>query len=221
MKTNAIYNYEHPFVTVDGVIIRFREKLEVLLVKRTQEPLINVYSLPGGFVDIDKTLDETLYTKIQEKTGVSGYYVEQLKTYGEIKRDSRGRVISVAYIGLMRDVTTVGDWFEINGEDLVSCNTREVIRISDLPFDHSTILRDALIRIKNKLWYSDIMRYLLPEKFLARDMQNLVDIIEGKRVNNLRRRTADRVTELGIMTSPTKEGGRPAQWLQWNDNWEG
>jgi 8-oxo-dGTP diphosphatase len=96
------YDFPRPAVTVDIIIFTLREsKLQVLLVQRAQPPYQDAWALPGGFVQLDESLEEAAARELEEETGVQEAYLEQLYTYGEPDRDPRGRVITVAYYALL------------------------------------------------------------------------------------------------------------------------
>src|ERR671933_275048 len=95
--------YERPSVTVDVVIFTLQEhELHVLLVKRKRCPFEGHWAIPGGFVNMDESLELAARRELEEETGVRGMYLEQLYTFGDPKRDPRTRVISVAYFALVR-----------------------------------------------------------------------------------------------------------------------
>src|SRR5215210_7004902 len=94
--------YDRPSVTVDVVIFTLQEReLHVLLVKRKRWPHEGRWAIPGGFVQMDESLELAARRELEEETGVHDIYLEQLYTFGEPKRDPRTRVISVAYIALV------------------------------------------------------------------------------------------------------------------------
>lgn len=219
MNTDSIHSYMHPYVAVDGAVLRYHNGAEVLLTKRQSAPQKGAWSLPGGFLDIDKRIDHTLLEKVEKKTGVSGYYMEQLKTYDTLDRDSRGRILSVAYLALIHNNTAAGNWFRIDGETLIG--KEETIRFDDLAFDHGVILRDALDRLSNKLWYSDLPRYLLPEQFTVREAQQMFEEFGQQKRTSFRRYLGARVVETGDIRTYGAEGGRPAALLRWNNEWKG
>lgn len=205
-----IQNYEHPYLTVDGVIFRFKNNvLQVLLVHRDDE--FGKWALPGGFVDIDKLADDTLRQKVQAKTGVHGFYSEQLKTYDSLNRDSRGRVISIAYLCLLNDNEQSGDWFTVNTQENLLV-AHESIKFEDLSFDHGEILMDAIKRLTGKLWWSDLASFLLPEIFTIREIETLFEILEEKKTGMIRRQLGSRIKEVGVESSPV---GRPAKLYSW------
>jgi ADP-ribose pyrophosphatase YjhB (NUDIX family) len=95
--------YERPSVTVDVVIFTLLEKeLHILLVKRRRWPYEGSWAIPGGFIDMDESLEQAARRELEEETGVRDIYLEQLYTFGEPKRDPRMRVISVAYFAIIR-----------------------------------------------------------------------------------------------------------------------
>ncbi|HZN12621.1 MAG TPA: NUDIX hydrolase, partial [Blastocatellia bacterium] len=91
-----------PSVTVDLVILTIAEQdLKVLLIRRGEEPFKGRWALPGGFVEIDESLERAAARELKEEVGVRDVYLEQLYTFGDPKRDPRGRVVSVVYFALV------------------------------------------------------------------------------------------------------------------------
>jgi len=130
--------YKKPAVSVDIIIYTIgdeegknlrklpEKKLKVLMVKRKNHPFIGDWALPGGFVNMDESIEDGAKRELFEETGVDtdheGIYMEQLYTWGDVKRDPRMRVISTSYISLLNSDKirlTPGDdaseacWFEI------------------------------------------------------------------------------------------------------------
>ncbi|MFV0239297.1 MAG: NUDIX domain-containing protein [Lacrimispora sphenoides] len=94
-------NYERPSVTVDMLIFAVDEEemeTEVLLIKRKNHPCIGQWAIPGGFVNVDESLEAAAARELEEVTGLKGICLEQLYTWGNVKRDPRTRVISVSYM---------------------------------------------------------------------------------------------------------------------------
>ena len=89
-------------VAVDAVVFTIANNdLKILLIKRKYPPYQGQYALPGGFVLLDENLEEAAQRELEEETGVKNIFLKQLRTYGNAKRDPRGRVISVAYLALI------------------------------------------------------------------------------------------------------------------------
>lgn len=138
-RRNQKDEYEKPSVTVDMLIFTVADKqtigrqampdkeLKVLLVKRSDHPFKGDWAIPGGFVDINESVDEAAKRELREETNLDNVYMEQLYTWGEVDRDPRMRVISASYMALI-DSTKVqiqaGDdaadcrWFSVSTEQL-------------------------------------------------------------------------------------------------------
>src|SRR5256885_10374417 len=97
------YAYPRPALTVDCVVFGFDVgELKVLLIERGGEPFRGRWALPGGFVKVDERLDDAARRELREETGLGdGVFLEQLYTFGDVKRDPRERVVTVAYYALV------------------------------------------------------------------------------------------------------------------------
>src|SRR5579871_6688370 len=94
--------YRHPSVAVDLVLMTVKDgALQALLQQRTQHPERNKWALPGSFVGFEESLDDAARRVARDKAGIKTAYLEQLYTFGAVKRDPRTRVITVAYFGLL------------------------------------------------------------------------------------------------------------------------
>lgn len=200
LETYDAAPFERPSVTTDVVILTLREgRLEVLLVKRGEHPFKGFWSLPGGFVGIEESLDGAAARVLLEKGGLEGVYLEQLYTFGNPERDPRMRILSVAYYALVE----VGKLGKLAQDSAFF----EVGKVPELAFDHAEILEMALSRIRGKLErrrgvskgkssaqdanrlvpdgleYVPIGFELLPERFTLRGLQEVHETILGKRLN--------------------------------------
>ena len=139
------YEYPRPSVTVDIVVFHPRlDGLYVLLIQRQREPFEGCWALPGGFVEMDETLDTTAHRELLEETGLSVDKLIQLGTYGDPGRDPRGRVISVAYLSILQDKVDP----QVKGADDASqAAWFPVNKLPLLAFDHHQILQDSLQRL--------------------------------------------------------------------------
>jgi 8-oxo-dGTP diphosphatase len=196
-------------VTVDIVIFTLREAtLQVLLVKRGVPPFEGQYAIPGGFIRGDESLEEAALRELHEETGVRNVFLEQLYTFGDPKRDPRGRVITVAYYALIAsDKLSL-----VAGADAAEAQWFPASRVPPLAFDHKSILDYALERLRNKLEYTTVGFQLLPEKFTLGELQAVYEAILGRPLDkrNFRRKVA----LLGIL-KPLREwqrtGRKPAK----------
>src|SRR3974390_18813 len=99
------YTYQYPraALTVDCVVFGFDEgDMKVLLIERGLEPFKGRWALPGGFVRVAEPLDEAARRELVEETGLKNVFLEQLYTFGEVDRDPRERVVSVAHFALVK-----------------------------------------------------------------------------------------------------------------------
>jgi len=172
------YKYARPSVTVDCVVFAIdfeEENIKVLLIKRGEEPFFGNWALPGGFVHMEESLEEAAIRELKEETGLDSIYLEQLFTYGEIGRDPRDRIISVAYFALVNLAGKV-----LNAStDAADAAWFALDELPALAFDHDRIINDAYDRLKGKLRYKPIGFELLPPLFSLSDLQKLYEIILG------------------------------------------
>lgn len=99
-------DYERPSVTVDMLVFAVNESLDglrLLLIRRKNHPFIHCWALPGGFVEIEESLEEAARRELKEETGLQNIYMEQLYTFGDPERDPRTRIISTAYLALIQE----------------------------------------------------------------------------------------------------------------------
>ena len=184
------YKYPHPAVTTDCVIFGFDgENLNVLLVKRGGEPYLGWWAFPGGFVKIDESAEEGA---LREETQLSAGYMEQLHTYSAPGRDSRERVITIAYLALVRISEVKG------GDDAAEAQWFPIDKVPHLAFDHDLILLDALTRLRERIHFHPIGYDLLPEKFTLKQLQSLYESVLGIRFD--RRNFAKKMLHLDILT---------------------
>jgi 8-oxo-dGTP diphosphatase len=174
-------------LTVDIAIFTVRdETLQVLLIQRAIPPFQGAWAIPGGFVNRGETLDAAARRELSEETGAEDVYLEQLYTFGDPRRDPRGRVVTVAYYALVPpDRLTVRP-----GSDAADARLFSVHELPDLAFDHAAILDRALARIRGKVGYSSVGFELLPEKFTLSELQRVFEQILGRSLDkrNFRRK---------------------------------
>jgi 8-oxo-dGTP diphosphatase len=170
-------------VTVDTVALAVHEgSLEVLLVKRKNNPFKNHWALPGGFLDADddKTIESAAARELFEETNVHDVYLEQLYTFGDMGRDPRGRTVSVAYLALLRQ-----EELELKASsDASGVAWWPVLSLPPLAFDHQRIVDYAHTRVKYKIEYSPAAFSLLPDKFTLRDLQSIYEAVLGREIDN-------------------------------------
>src|SRR5687768_10635125 len=130
------YEYPRPALTVDCVVFGFDElELKVLLVRRSQEPFANTWALPGGFVDVNETLEDAARRELLEETGLKDVFLEQLYTFGAVDRDPRERVVSVAYYALVK----LNEHPTEPGDDAAAVGWFPLTHLPEMAFDHREI----------------------------------------------------------------------------------
>jgi len=217
------YTYEYPahYVTVDPVIFGAQSTrdtcdLKVLLIERgvAGQPFHGQWALPGGFVKPEESLDAAVARELQEETGVTGVFAEQLYTFGDPKRDPRGRVITVAYLALIDR----GRCKLQAGTDAARAEWFDLDRLPPLAFDHAEILGKALARLRAKVHYEPIGFNLLPPLFTMAQLHALYEAVLDRTLDlpNFRRA----ITRLNVL----REGGeetnvshRPAKLFRFDE----
>lgn len=177
------YEYPRPSVTVDLVIFTIDDNdLKVLLIRRAGEPFKGRWALPGGFVEIDESLEKAAARELKEEVGVTNVYLEQLYTFGDPKRDPRGRVISISYFALVdagrQRIRAASDAAEAEWHSVFDPKLK-----AKLAFDHRKILDYAVWRLRNKIEWTTVGYELLPEKFTLSELQRVYEIILQKPVD--------------------------------------
>jgi 8-oxo-dGTP diphosphatase len=209
------YQYPRAALTVDGVVFGFDAgELKVLLIQRALEPFKGKWALPGGFVRVDETLDEAVRRELAEETGLENVFLEQLYTFGAVKRDPRERVVSVAYYALVK----LSGHHAKAATDAANAQWFPVSQVPKLAFDHADILAMALTRLQGKVRYQPIGFELLPPKFTLSDLQHLYEAILGAELD--KRNFRKKVLGFGLLVAlnETQMAGRhrPAQLFRFD-----
>ncbi len=139
------YDYPRPSVTVDIVLLTDTfPRSQVLLIRRKNPPFKDLWALPGGFLEMDETLEESALRELYEETNISGVNLTQVGTFGHPERDPRGRVITVAYVGIIKS-----EQVEVTaGSDASEVAWFSTLDLPQLAFDHSEIIQKALEGLK-------------------------------------------------------------------------
>ena len=197
-------------VAVDVVVFTILGgRLNVLLVRRGGPPFRGRWAIPGGFVEESEPLEDAARRELAEETGVAGVFLEQLYTFGDPARDPRGRVVTVAYVALLRHAPP-----RLRAaSDAAEARWHPARDLPPLAFDHRRILGTALDRLRNKLEWTTMGFQLLPEEFTLSELQRVYEAILDKRIDkrNFRRKMAllDVVRPAGRWS--TSGGRRPAR----------
>lgn len=191
--------HERFYVALDCIIFGFdRENLNLLLIKRNFEPEKGNWSLMGGFLERDESLDDAASRILHILTGLKDIYLEQLKGFGEVNRDPVDRTISVAYYALIN--------IHDHDENLLPEYSAQWFPIDDLPdliFDHEEMVRVAKARLRQKASNQPVGFELLPEKFTLPELQQLYEAIYETSLDkrNFRRR----ILSMGVLEKTDKK----------------
>lgn len=201
------FTYEHPrpALAVDCVVFGLGERaLEVLLVERGLPPFAGRWALPGGFVRVDESVDAAARRELGEEAGVSPDVLEQLRAFGEVGRDPRERVVSVAYWALVRGErhrpraatdARAARWFPLHDHP-------------PLAFDHEAIVSAAIERLRIEVRWRPVGFDLLPESFSLTELQRLYEMVLGVELD--KRNFRKKVLAMGLLedTGRLDEGVR-------------
>ena len=186
--TKYYQNQDKFYVGIDCIIFGFdKGELKVLLLHRNFEPAKGDWSLSGGFVREDESIDEAAQRVLFELTGLRNNYMQQVGAFGKIDRDPGARVISLVYYALIN----VSDY----DKNLVKMHHAHWVNIDKLPpliFDHNQMVEKARELMKKQISYQPISFNLLPELFTLTQLQTLYEAINGEVIDkrNFRKKVA-------------------------------
>ncbi|HCT94849.1 MAG: hypothetical protein A2X19_10790 [Bacteroidetes bacterium GWE2_39_28] len=209
MDGKFTYDYPRAALTSDCVVFGFDgETLNILLVQRGAEPFKDNWSLPGGFLRMDETIEECAERELKEETGISGVFMRQIKTFSSIDRDPRGRVITVAFYALINpylfnrvkvtggeDITDAG-WFPIES----------VLADASLAFDHHEIISEAIEKLKHEIRHYPIAFELLDKYFTIKQLQTVYESILNTKFDrgNFQKKMVGRSENVTVVKKGTK-----------------
>ena len=151
--------------------------LKVLLVKRTNEPFIDRWALPGGAVYNNETVEHAILRELKEKTAIENVEPKMFNIFSKVDRAPQMRMLGVGYIAVIdksaisfiKQTTKTGDadWFNIDNIP------------SMLAYDHAEIIQDALNYLKNEVWKSGILKKLFPNGVTMPELHQVYNRILG------------------------------------------
>lgn len=196
--------YDPVAVTVDVVALTIRDaELQVLLVRRGEQPFLGSWALPGGFVRprtgpdgerADEDLAQAAARELAEEAGprLRPTHLEQLGSYGTPGRDPRMRVISVAYLAFAPELpeaapgTDAADarWVPVNDLGLSGrTGTQRPGTTRPLAFDHAQILADGVERARSKLEYTPLAAAFVRTPFTISDLREVYETVWGEKLH--------------------------------------
>ena len=138
------YDYPRPAVTADIAVLRLDDVPEILLIQRKEPPYKDKWALPGGFMEMEETLEETARRELVEETGIKAGELIRFDTYDKPGRDPRGRTITQVFVM----VWTAGMGNPEAGSDAARLQWFGLNELPELAFDHKEIVNDVIGMIK-------------------------------------------------------------------------
>lgn len=210
--------FERPSLAVDLILTSVVDGAPaVLLHRRSAHPHAGAWALPGGFVGIGESLDDTARRVLREKARMEDAYLEQLYTFGAVQRDPRMRIVSVAHFALLpadRFVAAPGlALARVTATENGMAMAQIEGSVVSLAFDHDAMLDLAIRRLRGKLDWSPVAFALLPERFTLRALQDVYEAILGRSLNKpaFRRRLIDSGRIAATGERETGASFRPAE----------
>jgi len=178
-KTKTQGRIQFAILATDIVFFTIKDhQLHVLLGKVEANPFYpNHWAVIGGLIKPLETAEIAADRLLRDKAGLSSIYKEQLCTFSRIDRDPRGRVVSVAYLG-------VGfDGGKKEGKGTFETRWCPLGEVPHLAYDHNEMVSVALERLRSKIMYTNIARYLLPPQFTLSELQRAYEIVLNKKID--------------------------------------
>ncbi|MDE6007448.1 MAG: NUDIX hydrolase [Muribaculaceae bacterium] len=170
------YRYPRAAITSDSVIFGFDgNELKILLVERGVEPFKGMWALPGGFMKMDESIEQCAARELREETNISNVYLEQFEVFSRPDRDPRGRVVTVAFIALVRP----SDYEVIAGDDAALAVWFSASMLPPLAFDHKEIIDKACIRLREILRVRPVAFRLLEDIFTVDELRKVYEAVNG------------------------------------------
>lgn len=182
--------------SVDCVLFGFDGKeLKILLIERNEEPYKDWWALPGNIVGSNESLDQSAERILFELTGLSGIYMEQYYAFGDPGRHPQGRVITLAYFALIR----LGSDEHLKPQISYAKGAKwtSIDKLPKLAFDHRQIYDKGLEKIKRRINHQPIAFELLSEKFTLTQLQNVYELILGKKLD--KRNFRKKIISFGVL----------------------
>jgi 8-oxo-dGTP diphosphatase len=210
-------DYPQFAVTVDVVVLTIvDEQLQVVLVRRRDDPYRGLWALPGGFKRPDETLADAASRELREETGVeAAAYLSEFGAYGDPGRDPRMNVVSVGFLAVLRDVGELAA--ETDAESARLWAVADVFGgAMDLAFDHEKILREAVERARRDLETTSLAKAFVAPTFTLKSLRNVFEAVwetelDAANFHRTMTRSPGLVKPTGTRAAPSSVGGKPAE----------
>ena len=195
--------------TIDKGIVK------VLLVKRSNEPYKDMWSLPGGALYNNETINEGIEREIFEKTGLTDIKIYPSGIFDKLDRSPLMRMIAITYVGLIdyEKVTVLKKTLKTKDSDWV-----DIYKVGTLAYDHNDILNKGIETLQGLILSSDILKTLFPTGFTIPELQKTYEAILKKEFD--RRNFRKKLLNLNLIKDTGKEvkfeGNKPAKVYTFN-----
>lgn len=218
MKVSIESNHFHAALATSVVIFGFDgERLKVLVATKENPPFEGAAILPSALVKPQRDVEETATSLLKGITGVDVWYLEQLNAFAKLYRNPEGRVVNIAFYGLIKLNQKLLTQLRREGYSWIDSD-----QVPPLAYDHDEILEFAKERLKRRVKRRPIGFSLLPKEFTLKELQNLYECALGKSFDkrNFRRKiiTTQLLIELDKKTKPTSDHKRPAKLYKFNED---
>lgn len=208
-KNNPLYKNQgvhliSSIFTVDKGIVK------VLLIRRNNEPYKNKWALVGGALYNNETVIDGIKREIKEKTGLNNIKLYFSNIFSKIDRSPIMRMIGLSYIGFLdiekvnllkkTEKTNNSDWFPIDN-------------IPELAYDHNEILNDSILKLKELIYDSDILKALFPNTLTLPELQSVYEIVLDKKIDrrNFRKKLINNEILIDVNNEKNYMGKKPAK----------
>jgi len=165
-------------VSIDCVILGYEKgKLKVLLIECRLKEYEGQWSLLGDILQPEEDIDEASYRILKDRTGLDDVFLEQVQTFGSVKRHPGGRVITVGYYSLIN----IRDHQLQLSDNILHWHL--VHELKEMAFDHKKILDTTLCKLRTRIMEEPIIFNLLPKKFSLRELQSVYEAILGSKLD--------------------------------------
>ncbi len=181
-------------VSVDCLVFGYENgQLRVLLIQRKKPPFEGQWAIPGGFVEQKETLQAAAERELAEETGIKKVYLEQYGVFDGLDRDPRGRVLSTAFLALVKPTV----FNLVASSDAMDAAWFLIEETPSLAFDHEVILKKGLERLRSDLLRRPIGLELLDSQFTIGQLQSLYEVVLNREfdTSNFRKK----ILSLGLL----------------------
>ena len=208
-KNNPLYKNQgihliSSIFTVDKGVVK------VLLIRRNNEPYKDKWALVGGALYNNETVLDGMKREIKEKTGINAIELYYSNMYSKVDRSPIMRMVGLSYVGFLdiekvnllkeTDKTNDSDWFPINN-------------IPELAYDHNEILNDSILKLRELIYDSDILKSLFPNTLTLPELQSVYETILDKKIDrrNFRKKLINDGVIVDINNEKNYIGKKPAK----------